>query len=184
MKISKREGILGLVTLAAVLFTVTVWLADSRLAEQRRMRDDKERLLREIKLHQRILAEKDNWAVRLQELQKQVPVYSEKSSVSSEMLKLISSMANGHSLDLIRTQPYREEQVGSLYELGVNCDWEGTLDSLVRFLYDLQQQGLRFDVRQLTAQPHAQRDQILKGSMTIDCAYRKEPAAQTPAPAP
>ena len=173
MKISKRETFLGLATLTAVLFGLTYWLAGSRIAEQRRIKADKVRLLHQIELHKRILTEKDVWYSRLEELQSQLPVYDGKTAITAELLKLIKRTADEHKLDLVRTQPYREEHTSTLYELGVSCNWEGTLDALVHFLYDLQKQGVRFDVLQLNAQPDAQRDRVLKGSMIIDCAYRK-----------
>ncbi len=173
MKLSKREMLLGLITLTAILLGLTYWLAGSRIAAQRRIKADKIRLLHQIELHKRILTEKESWFSRLEELQKQLPVYNDKTAITAELLKLIKRTADEHGLDLVRTQPYREEQAGALYELGVNCNWEGKLESLVHFLYDLQKQGLRFDILQLNAQPDAQRDRILKGSMTIDCAYRK-----------
>lgn len=174
MKTSKRETLLGLIALAAILFGLTYWLAGSRIAEQRRMKDDKARLLHQIELHKRILAEQNGWLSRLEYLRGQLPVYDDKTAITAELLKLIKRTADEHGLDLVRTQPYREEQNGSLYELGVSCNWEGKLESLTHFLYDLQKQGIRFDVLQLNAQPDAQRDRILKGSMTVDCAYRKK----------
>ena len=174
MKTSKRETLLGLIALTAILFGLTYWLAGSRIAEQRRMKDDKVRLLHQIELHKRILAEQNGWLSRLEELRGQLPVYDDKTAITAELLKLIKRTADEHGLDLVRTQPYREEQNGSLYELGVSCNWEGKLESLTHFLYDLQKQGIRFDVLQLNAQPDAQRDRILKGSMTVDCAYRKK----------
>jgi Tfp pilus assembly protein PilO len=178
MKISKRETFLGLATLTIILFGLTYWLAGSRIDEQRRIKTEKVRLLRQIELHKRILAEKDVWYSRLEELQSQLPVYDSKTSITSELLKLIKRTADEHKLDLVRTQPYSEKQTGTLYELGVSCSWEGSLDALIRFLYELQKQGVRFDVLQLNAQPDAQRDRILKGSMIIDCAYRKTAGAQ------
>jgi Tfp pilus assembly protein PilO len=174
VKISKRETLLILITLTAVLFGLTYWLAGSRIEEQKQIKADKIRLLHQIEVHKRILAEKDGWYSRLEELQNQLPLYDEKTAITAELLKLIKRMADDHGLDLVRTQPYREEQTSALYELGVNCNWEGKLESLVHFLYDLQQQGIRFDVLQLNAQPDAQREGILKGSMIIDCAYRKK----------
>lgn len=174
MKISKRELTLGMIALTAILFGLTYWLAGSRIAEQRRIGEEKARLLRQIELHKRILAEQTNWTSRLKELQSQLPVYNEKDSITAELLKEIKRTADKHGLDLVRTQTYREERVSSLYELGVNCSWEGELEALVRFLYELHTQGIRFDVRQLDAQPDAQREGILKGSMIIDCAYRRE----------
>ena len=173
MKISKRETLLGLITLTAILFGLTYWMAGSRIAEQRRINADKVRLLHQIELHKRILAEKDSWYSRLEELQAQLPLYDSKTAITAELLKLIKRTADEHKLDLVRTQPYREEHTSTLYELGVSCNWEGPLDALVHFLYDLQKQGVRFDVLQLNAQPDAQRDRVLKGSMIIDCAYRK-----------
>jgi Tfp pilus assembly protein PilO len=173
VKISKRETLLGLTTLTAVLFGLTYWLAGSRIEAQRQMKTDKIRLLHQIEVNKRILSEKDAWYNRLAELQEQLPVYDVKTAITAELPKTIKRMAVARGLDLTRTQTEREKQVGSLYELGVNCTWEGTLDALVHFLYDLQSQGIRFDVLQLNAQPDAQRDRILKGSMIIDCAYRK-----------
>ncbi len=173
MKISKRETFLGLIALTAILFGLTYWLAGSRIDEQREMKADKARLLHQIELHKKILAEKDNWYSRLEELQAQLPVYAEKISISTELLKLINSTAANYGLNLLRSQPSSEKKTGSLYEISVSCTWEGTLDALAHFLYALQEQGVRFDVLQLNVQPDAQRDQILKGSMSINCAYRK-----------
>lgn len=173
MKISKRETLLGLFALTATLFGLTYWLAGSRIEAQRQMKADKIRLLHQIEVHKRILSEKDTWYKRLEELQAQLPVYDAKTAITAELPKTIKRMADERGLDLTRTQTEREKQIGTLYELGISCTWEGTLDALVHFLYDLQSQGIRFDVLQLNAQPDAQRDRILKGSMTIDCAYRK-----------
>lgn len=178
MRISKRETLLGLIALTAILFGLTYWLAGSRIDEQRQIKADKARLLHQIELHKRILSEKDAWYTRLEELQSQLPLYDEKTAITAELLKLIKRTADEHGLDLVRTQPYREEQTGNLYELGVSCNWEGSLDALVKFLYEIQKQGVRFDVLQLNVQPDAQRDRILKGSMIIDCAYRKKAGAQ------
>lgn len=186
MKISKRETILLLGTLAAVLFGLTYWLAGSRIETQQTIGEEKARLRRQIKLHKRILEEQTNWTARLAELQAQLPVYDSNTAVTAELLKEIKRTADQHRLDLVRTQPYREEQVGSLYELGVSCNWEGELEALVRFLYELQSQGIRYDVRQINIQPDAGREGILKGSMIIDCAYRRgtpEPEENTPVPA-
>lgn len=174
MKISKREIILGIVALTAILAGFTYWLAGSKIAGQRRLQAEKIRLLHQIELHKRILAEKAGWYSRLEELQAQLPKYDEKTAVTAELPKTIKRMADERGLDLTRTQTEREKQVGALYELGISCTWEGKLDALVHFLYDLQSQGIRFDVQQLNAMPDAQRDRILKGSMLINCAYRRE----------
>ena len=173
MKLSSREMILVITTLSAVLIGVTYWLGGSHIEKQKRLGEDRERLIHQIELHKRIIAEQTNWVDRLAELQSQLPVYDEKTAVTAELLKEIKRIADENRLDLVRTQPYREEQVGSLYELGVSCNWEGNLDALVHFLYAIQSQGIRFDARQLSAQPDAKQEGRLKGSMIIECAYQK-----------
>ncbi|MCC7299946.1 MAG: hypothetical protein IT583_02575 [Verrucomicrobia bacterium] len=114
MKISKRETLLGLFALTAILFGLTYWLAGSRIDAQRQMKTDKARLLHQIELHKRILAGQDSWNARLEELHSQLPLFDEKTAVTAELLKQIKRTADDHGLDLVRTQPYREEQTGTL----------------------------------------------------------------------
>ncbi len=173
MKMSKREIVIGMVTLAVILFGFTYGMAGSKIAEQREMKSEKARLRRQIKLHKRILDEKENWIDRLDALQSQLPVYNRKTSVNVELPKKIKRMADQHSLDLLQTQPVGEEQVGSLYELSVRCEWQGKLDALVHFLYELHDQGIRFDVRKIDIKPVAKQKGMLKGAMIINCAYRR-----------
>ncbi len=170
---SKREIIIGMVTLAVVLFGFTYWMAGSKIAEQREMKSEKVQLLRQTQLHQRILEEKENWIGRLDTLQSQLPVYNRKTSVNVELPKTIKRMADKHSLDLLQTTPVGEEQIGTLYELSVRCDWQGSLDALVYFLYELHSLGIRFDVRKIDIKPVAKQADMLKGTMIINCAYRR-----------
>ena len=173
LKISQREAVLLIATMTLLLFGFTYWIGGAKIAGQRQITGEKEQIARQIVLHRRIIADQENWRDRLVELQQQIPVYDERVSVTAELLKDIKRMADEHRLDLLRTQPNREEQIGTLYVLGVSCNWEGTLESLVRFLFKLQSQGIRYDVRQLSVQPDAQREGILKGSMLVDCAFRR-----------
>jgi hypothetical protein len=173
MKISTREIILGISTLALILFGATYWMAGTAFEEQRDMKEQKIRLKRQIKLHNRILDERESWIDQLNELQALVPVYNARTPVSVELPKTIKRIADKHQLDLPLTQPQGEKQVGSLSELKVRCDWQGTIEQLTRFLYDLHEQGIRYDVRQISVKPIAKLENQLKGSMIINCAYRR-----------
>lgn len=179
MKISKREMVIGVATLFTVLFGLTYGLGGSKIEEQRTMAEQKTRLLRQIKLHKRILEEQKNWTGRLEELQSQLPVYGQRVSVNGEILKTIKRMADKHKLDLTKSRTDPESAVGNLFELSVICDWEGELDALVHFLYEINEQGLRFDVRELTIRPDAKRAGIIRGDMIIDCAYRRDTAEES-----
>jgi hypothetical protein len=174
MKISKREMVIGVAALVTILFGFTYWVAGSSFAEQRTLTEERERLERQIKLHTRILEEKETWMDRLGELQEQLPVYAPNVSVTGEILKNIKRIADQNQLDLTKSRSEPEKQVGSLYELSVTCDWEGELEALVHFLYEIHTQGIRYDIRDLNVRPDAKRIGILRGGMTIDCAFLRE----------
>ena len=173
MKISTREMILGIATVAVILFGFTYWLGSSKISTMKDMGEEKVRLRRQVELHKRILDERDKWVGRLNELQSQLPVYDRKFPATVALPKEIKRMADRHKLSLPLTQPEGEQQVGSLYELSVRCDWQGKLDAIVHFLYDLHTKGIRFDVRQINIKPIAKLEGQLKGSMIINCAYRR-----------
>jgi len=173
MKMSNREMIIGMTTLAVVLFGFTYWMAGSKISEQKEMASEKTRLRRQIKLHQRILEEREHWIGRLDTLQADLPVYDRRIPVSVLLSKEIKSMADQQGLDLTSTVPGVEKKVGTLYEVNVACQWVGNLDALVQFLYTLHAKGIRFDVWQINIKPIAKQEGMLKGSMSIDCAYRR-----------
>lgn len=173
MNLSKRETIIGLITLFAILFGLTYWLAGSKIEEQRDMAETKTRLIRQIKLNKKIIADQGSWTGRLAELHAQLPVYDQRVSVTGEILKMIKNMADKNQLDLTKSRSDREKKVGTLYELSVICEWEGELDALVHFLHDIHTQGIRFDIKEIGIKPDAKRAGILRGDMVIDCAYRR-----------
>jgi hypothetical protein len=179
MKISKREMLIGLITIFIVLFGLTYWLAESQIAEQREIAEKKELLKRQIDLHKRILDEKESWTGRLTELQAELPVYKTGISVSGTILTTINDLAHKHGLDLIKSRPEKEKQIGTLYEISVICDWQGELDELIHFLYEINEQGLRFDVREISVRPDAKQIGMLRGDMIIQCAYRRGDTEQT-----
>jgi hypothetical protein len=165
--------LIGVITLFCVLFGLTYWMGGSKIAEQREIAENKSRLRRQIQLHKRILEEQASWTNRLAEFQAELPVYEQGNSVSGEILTTISSMAKKNGLGLNKSRAGTEKRVGSLYEMTVTCSWRGELDALVHFLHEINEQGLRFDIRGISVRPNAKEVGILNGDMTIECAYRR-----------
>jgi hypothetical protein len=94
-------------------------------------------------------------------------------------MKIIKEISVRYGLDITRNQPYSEKPTGDLFELGINCTWQGSLDAIVGFLTDLQQQGVNYDVRQLNVSPAGRNSGNLKGNMVIHCAYTRGTTAET-----
>jgi Tfp pilus assembly protein PilO len=178
MKISQREMVLGAATIGCLLIGTTWYIVDNKTDEWKAKKTEIEGLEQQISYHQTAIKQQENWKDELDELQKDLRIFGTKQrSVSPELMKTIKSISNRHGLDIVRSQPYSEKPTGDLFELGINCTWEGKLDAMVGFLADLQQQGVRYDVRTLNVQPVGKNTGKLKGNMVIHCAYTRKAAA-------
>jgi len=178
MKITQREMMLGVATLACVLFGTTWYVADKKMEQWKSKKTQIEKLRQQISLHQNAIKMQDNWMDELQLLQQDLRVFSDdQRSVSPELMKTIKGISDKHALEITRSQPFSEKPTGNLFELGINCTWQGTLNALVGFLADLQQQGVRYDVRTLNIQPVGKNSGELKGNMVINCAYTRQAAS-------
>jgi hypothetical protein len=172
MKISQREIILGVATLTAVLGGLTWYMVDSKVDAWKGKASEIEKLGQQIILHQKAIKMQEGWLDELTALQAKLPTFdTKKRSVSPELMKTIKTISNKHDVDILKNSPYPEKKIGDLYELGINITWQGKLESMVNFLTELQQQGVRYDVRTLTVTPVGKNTGKLKGDMVIQCAY-------------
>jgi len=177
MKISQREMILGVATLAAVLSGTTWYIVDSKVGEWKAKANTIEKAEQQIRHYQAAIKMQENWQDELNALQAGLRVFDDgKRSVSPDLMKTIKGISSKHELDITRSQPHNEKPTGDLFELGINCTWQGKLESMVGFLTELQQQGVNYDVRQLNVTPAGKNTGQLKGNMVIHCAYTREPA--------
>jgi hypothetical protein len=178
MKISQREIILGVLTLTAVLSGFTWYIVDSKMEEWHGMANEIEKTEQQISKHQTAIKMQENWLDELNGLQSELPAFDiKKRSVSPDLMKTIKQMSNKHGVDILKNSPYPEKQIGDLFELGINCTWDGTLESMVLFLGELQQQGVRYDVRTLSVAPVGKNSGKLKGNMVIHCAFTRKASA-------
>jgi len=89
-------------------------------------------------------------------------------------LELMDNMASKNGIKIIKRQAGEEKKMGEVYELPVECkEWEGSLDSMSHFLFDMQSEGGMLDIRQLLVKPTGK--DVLRGRFTLYCAYMKEP---------
>lgn len=177
MKITQREMGLGVITLAAVLAGTTWYIVDSKIDVWKAKANEIEKTEQQTHHYQTAIKMQENWLDDLNTLQAELRVFEDNQrSVSPELMKNIKTISSKHGLDITRSQPYTEKPTGDLFELGINCTWEGKLEAMVGFLTDLQQQGVRYDVRQLNVTPVGKNTGNLKGNMVIHCAYTRKPA--------
>ena len=175
MKISKREVTLGITTLIAVLAGGTWYWADGRAEIWHGKANEIEKLKQQISLHENAVKLQENWLEELNNLESELPVLDiKKRSVAPDLMKTIKGISDKHGVDILKNTPYPEKKIDDLFELGINCTWDGKLEAMVHFLAALQQQGVRYDVRTLSIQPVGKNTGKLKGNMVINCAYMRK----------
>ncbi len=182
MKLSSREALLAWVTGAVLLAGGTYLLCEPRVKEFGALMDERRKMGERLALDERLAAQTTSWIERLNDMGRGLPEYPADKDVTADLLITLERIAKDHGMSLLRRDAEREKKRGNIYELAINCKYEGTLESLVHFLFELKQQGAMLDVGQLTASPDKG---MLKGSFVIDCAYRRARAGESnPKPAP
>lgn len=173
MKLSNREFMLGWLTMVIVLGGLTYWLGQSKVEEWKKTFEDREELKRRVVKAERILEQRTEWEEKFNGKMSELPQHPVGKDVTAELLKTLEQTAQDHGLILLRREPRPEEGLGDLYQVSINCTWEGELKALTHFLYAIHTKGVILDVRQLSVSPVQGQTGRLKGGFTVDCAYTR-----------
>lgn len=173
MNMSNREIVLGWMTVTVLLLGGTYWFGEAKVEQWKEVSSSRERFADRVSMAERVLGQENEWKTRLEELRGQLPSYPLKQDVTSELLRMLERTASEHSLILLRREPEDEEQLEDIYQVAINCTWEGKLEPLVGFLYAIQTKGAILDVRALTVSPVSGQAGKLKGGFTVDCAFSR-----------
>lgn len=181
--VSSREKNMLLITVVVVLYgaaglsfkkQVANWKAEQKVyaTAQKKLKEEKA-----------LIAARGEWAARYEEVRDLMPVFPYDKDVDTHWLNIMDSAATRNGLTISRRQTNKEAEVGDVYELPIDCkDWEGSLEALVKFLYDLNKEGAMLDMRQLYVRP-SNKPGYLKGTFTLYCAYMRGDVEKRAAPA-
>jgi hypothetical protein len=178
--VSSKEKNMLLITVVLVLYAgaalsykkqVANWKAAQRVCAtaEKKLQEEKD-----------LIAARDEWSERYEKMRDLMPIFPEGMDVDTHWLSIMDATATKHELAIARRVPGKEVVVGDVYELPIDCkDWEGSLEALVKFLFDLTtQEKAMLDMRQLFIRP-SNRPGYLKGTFTLYSAYmRGEEAPQ------
>ena len=106
-----------------------------------------------------------------------MPVFPEGKSVDTYWLPIMDNTAKANDVNIAQRSIGGEATYGEVTELTLECrDWEGRLDALVWFLYDIETRNdAMMDIRAITIRPSAKKSGILQGTFTLNCAYMRRP---------
>ena len=175
MKFSHREQLLLIVTGAALLGGITYLAAQRQVKAWQAARAQEDGIRHHLELTQRLVGQQSRWDSKLAQLRRRLPAYPAAKDVTADLLIRLEKLASGSQLSLLSRDVERESRHGDLYELSASCRWEGSLDALVHFLFDLQQDDAILDVSQLTVSPTDKK--LLRGTLTVYCSYTRQTAS-------
>ena len=147
MKISPREMILAWMTGVVALGGLTYLLVEPQTKDWQILNDKRTEANRQVENQKRLISQAGKWNARLAELKKRLPTHPPGKDVTTDLQILIERLAKANTLTLINREAEKETLRGNMYEVAVDCKWEGKLESLTRFLFDLQKEDVILDIR-------------------------------------
>jgi len=181
--VSSKEKNMLIVTLVVVLYAVAALL----YKDQRASWDKQERIYTTAQKKYAeecdLIAAKADWNEKYTQMCSLMPVFPYDKDVDTHWLNMMDTVASQKALSISRRQTGKEEEVGDVFELPIDCkNWDGTLEALVTFLYGLRQEGAMVEVRQLFIRPGSAPG-LLKGTFSLHCAYMRGDVVEESAPA-
>ena len=173
MTLSRRETILFWSTAVVALIGTTYLISQPRIREWQRVSGQQAETLRKIQMAERLVAQGPQWTSKLGVLRQKLPQHPAEKDVTADLLVRLEQLTATHGLTLVSREVEKETQHGDLYELAVNCKWEGRLEAVTHFLFDLQKEDAIVDISQLSITPDEKK--ALKGSLTVYCSYARLP---------
>ena len=179
MNMSGREKAIAASTLVVLLYGVLGLLAKGRLETWQIKRDAYRQVCRSLDDQRKLLAQRGLWQKNYAAVQHLMEVFPADRPMETFWLEKIDAAARGNKLNINKWDKAPPETlVGDVYEWHDRCiEWDGPLDSLVHFLYELESNGVMLDVREMYMRPSKTDHSHLTGSFVIYCAYLREPPA-------
>lgn len=175
MKFTPQEKRLTLGLGFVILFGITGFATRARLEAWKTAREQLEQARQELARREALIASGERWERRFHNLSGLMPLFEPDRKLDTHWMSLMDRIAARHNLSIIRRQAGKEERIGDVYEMPIECrEWQGSLESLVGFLYDLQSEGIMLDMRYLYMRPRQTGNpDSLRGRFELYAAYMR-----------
>ena len=123
----------------------------------------------------KLIGERQKWNDAYEEEKAQMPTFAFGKATDTTWLQKLDELAEKHHISISQRQPGKEVEKGDVLELQIEVrNWEGALESLVKFMHELENtsEGM-FDVGYLYFKPSSKKG-YMRGSFTLTCAYMRE----------
>ena len=174
--LSRRDRMIAAIGGVVVLYAVAVglWFMSQEQAWKtavKKYESAEKKTLSEKKL----ISQRQKWNDAYEEEKAQMPTFAFGKATDTTWLQKLDELAEKHHISISQRQPGKEIEKGDILELQIEVrNWEGALESLVKFMHELENtsEGM-FDVGYLNFKPSSKKG-YMKGSFTLTCAYMRE----------
>jgi hypothetical protein len=120
----------------------------------------------------------------LRMLESQLPTYPAGQNITSLQLAKLVKIAQASKLQLGTKKADEPRKFGDrdLYEMEIRSTYQGALEPLTYFLYNLQSEGAALDIRRMTISPVSGQPGRVKGDFRLDSAYLQQAVADAENP--
>ncbi len=165
-------AVVGVVLLYAI--AVVLWFTSQEAAwakSAKMYKSARDKYAKECKL----IAEKQKWSDAYEDEKARMPTFAFGKTTDTTWLQKMDELAEKHHISISQRQSGTEVERGDVLELPIDVrNWEGALESLVKFLHELENtsEGM-FYMGSLSFKPSSKKG-YLRGSFTLTCAYMRE----------
>ncbi len=164
--------VVGVVLLYAI--AVVLWFVSQESAWKKAARMYR-RECNTYKEERALIAQRQKWNDMYEDKKAQMPTFKLVQTTDTTWLQKMDELAEKHHISISQRQGGTEVEKGDVLELPIDVkNWEGALESLVKFMHELENtsEGM-FDVASLSFRPSPKKG-YLRGSFTLTCAYMRE----------
>jgi len=178
MALKRRERILLNATITAIVLGLN-YLLIAPLAEKWKTLGDALRVRRhQLEGMKATIQHEPEWRQQYDQLRHSFTKQSVRFEQTSDVLKKINEVGAAAGIHFQNTQPGEKPVERDVYrELPVQCTFESTTESLVKFLYGLQTGSGLMSVEELRITPRADNNSILRCNIQIRALAAKAEAS-------
>lgn len=171
---NQREQMLVIITVFVLLFGVSAANVRKRIDLISSKRTAIATLKSTLSLQKELINSSSLWRERYNAVKDQMPIFEPDRQVATYWLNIMDLAAERYGIRIRNRRAGSETLISDVYEFPIEVrDWEGTLESFIKFLYAMQSEGAMLSVRDVTISPVPNRQGILKGTFTLYCAYMR-----------
>ena len=174
LSLRERAILLGCVVLVLYFLAAIMWFMKFDRDWTKSMKTY-ESAVKTYRKEAALIAKRDSLQAQYDEEQEKIPTLSDDEPADTRWMAALTTLAEKNNVAISGKKPGREEQEDVLNKLEVELEWTASLQSLVKFMYELESaQDAMFDIRSIGIAASGRNTGYLKGKMTVCCAYLRE----------